>query len=370
MKTMTKAVEEYYVPWIKPLKMYVSGHIDLAWRQPSLHRMMSNENPYAPSPQVLDAIMKYAKVANRYPDQGLILRGKIAEMNGLAGPEQVVLGNGSSEIYDMIFRTFLQPGEEVIQHTPCFGIYKLRCDVLGGSLVSVPMIYTDRRLEFDPEGILKAITPKTKIIVVANPNNPTGNFMDPAAFVRIAETGIPFCVDEAYIDYAGMRMSQVGLTGTYRNVIITRTFSKAYGLAGLRFGYLLADRDVAMQIAATLLPWNVGTIVMWAALAALEDQEGLAERVKFTNEQVAYIERALGDIPGLVVFPSQANYILFDAGPAGKKGKEILEFALSRGLILRGESPKYGSDGWFRVTIGTKEENEMFVKVMREFFSV
>jgi len=370
MKTMTKQVEEYFVPWIKPLKMYVSSHIDLAWRQPSLHRMMSNENPLAPSPKVLEAILQYGKMANRYPDQGLILRGKIAEMNGLTGPEQVVLGNGSSEVYDMIFRTFLQPGEEVIQHTPCFGIYKLRCEVLGGKLVSIPMVYRDRLLHYDPDAILAAVTPKTKIIVVANPNNPTGNFMDPAAFVRIAETGIPFCIDEAYIDYAGMRMSQVGLLKTYRNAIITRTFSKAYGLAGLRFGYLLADRDVAMQIAATLLPWNVGTIVMWAALAALEDQEGLAERVKFTNEQAAYIEKGLAGIPGLVVFPTQANYILFDAGPAGKKGKDILDFALTRGLILRGESPKYGSDGWFRVTIGTKEENEMFVKVIREFFSV
>lgn len=371
MKTgmMTKAVEEYFVPWIKPLKMYVSSHIDLAWREPSLHRMMSNENPLPPSPKVLEAIMKYGAMANRYPDQGLTVRSKIAEINGLDGPEQVVLGNGSSEVFDMIFRTFLQPGEEVIQHTPCFGIYKLRCDVLGGTLVSVPMRYQDRRLEYDPDAILKAVTPKTKIIVIANPNNPTGNFMDPAAFVRIAETGIPFVIDEAYIEYAGLKKSQVSLTKTYRNVIISRTLSKAYGLAGLRFGYLMADREVAMRIAATLLPWNVGTIVMWAALAALEDTEGLAERVKFTNEQVAFIEDRLRHVPGLVVFPSQANYILFDAGPAGKKGKDIIEFAQGKGIILRGESPKYGSDGWFRVTIGTREENELFVNVIREFLS-
>ena len=368
--TMTKAVEEYFVPWIKPLKMYVSPHIDLAWRDPSLHRMMSNENPLPPSSKVLDAIKEYAAMAHRYPDQGLTVRGKIAELNGLDGPEQVVLGNGSSEVFDMIFRTLLQPGEEVIQHTPCFGIYKLRCDVLGGKLVSVPMLYKDRRLRFDPEGILNAVTPKTKIIVIANPNNPTGNFMDPGDFIRIAETGIPFVVDEAYIEYAGLQKSQVPLTKTYRNVIISRTLSKAYGLAGLRFGYLLADREVAMRIAATLLPWNVGTIIMWAALAALEDREGLGERVKFTNEQAAYIEKALADVPGLVVFPTQANYILFDAGPAGKKGTDIIEFAQRRGIILRGESPKYGSEGWFRVTIGTREENESFVKVIREFFAL
>ena len=366
---MTKPIEEYFAPWIKPLKMYVSSHIDLAWRDPSLHRMMSNENPLSPSPKVLEAIMKYGAMANRYPDQGTVVRTKIAAMNGLAGPENVVIGNGSSEVFDMTFRSFLQPGEQVIQHTPCFAIYQLRCDVLGGKLVSVPMIYKDKRLLFDPDGILKAITPKTKIIAIANPNNPSGNFMDTKDFVRIAETGIPLVVDEAYVEYSGLGKSQVQLTKKYKNVMITRTLSKAYGLAGMRFGYLLADRDVAMQIASTLLPWNVGTIPMWAALAALDDQAGLAERVKFNNEQIAYIEEMCSNIPGLVVFPSKANYILFDGGPAGKKGKDMVAFAQSKKLIIRPESPKYGSEGWFRITIGSAEENKMLVEVIREFFS-
>lgn len=135
-----KRVEDYFVPWLRGQKMYVSPHIELAWREPSLRRMMSNENPFPPSEKVLEAIYKYGKLANRYPDQGLAVRSKIAEINGLDGPENVMIGNGSSEIYDMIFRSFLQPGEEVIQHTPCFGIYKLRCAALGGKLVSVPMI--------------------------------------------------------------------------------------------------------------------------------------------------------------------------------------------------------------------------------------
>ena len=317
----------------------------------------------------MEAIMNYGAMSNRYPDQGLLLRGKIAAMNGLEGPEHVVLANGSSEAFDMIYRTFLKPGDESIQHTPCFGIYQLRTEVLGGKLVSVPMIYKDKQMRFDADGVLKAITDKTKVIAIANPNNPTGNFMDAKDFVRIAETGVPFVVDEAYIEYAGLGKSQVALTKKYKNVIITRTFSKAYGLAGLRFGYLMADKEVALKIAATLLPWNVGTIVMWAALAALEDQEGLAERVKFNNEQVAYIEEMMGSIPGLVVFPSQANYILFDAGPTGKHGKDIIEYAQKKGIILRAESPKHGSDGWFRVTIGTKEENKLFVETMREFFA-
>ncbi len=364
-----KNFEEYYVPWVKGIPMYISGHIELAWRQPELHRMMSNENPNPPSDKVLDAIIKYGKMANRYPDQGLIVRGKIAEINGLDGPENVMLGNGSSEVFDNIFRCFLEVGDEVIQHTPCFGIYKLRGTILGGKLVSVPMIYKDKKMLFDADGILKAITDKTKIIVVANPNNPTGNFMDAADFVRIAETGIPFIVDEAYVEYAGLGMSQVGLIKKYKNVLITRTLSKAYGLAGLRFGYGLAHKDVIGQISAALLPWNVGTIPMWAALASLEDTEALAQRVKFNNQEVDFIEESLSDIPGLVIFHSHANYILFDCGGTGKRGKDVVSYAQDQGLIFRPETEKYGSDGWFRITIGSHDENQMAVKVVRDFLT-
>jgi len=364
-----KSIDEYYVPWVKGTPMYISGHIELAWRQPELHRMMSNENPHPPSKKVLEAIEKYGKMSNRYPDQGLVVRGKIAAINGLEGPDNVMLGNGSSEVFDNIFRSFLAPGEEVIQHTPCFGIYKLRCNILGGKLVSVPMLYKDKQLLYDPDSILKAVTDKTKIIVIANPNNPTGNFMEAEAFVRIAETGIPFIVDEAYIEYAGLGMSQVGLTKKYKNVLITRTLSKAYGLAGMRFGYALGDKDVIGQISGALLPWNVGTIPMWAALAALEDTEALEQRVKFNNSEVDFIQEALSDIPGLVIFRSKANYILFDAGGTGKRGKDMVAYAEQKGLILRPDSDKFGSAGWFRVTIGSKEENRMVVDVIREFLT-
>jgi histidinol-phosphate aminotransferase len=269
-----KPMEDYFVPWLKGQKMYISSHIELAWRDPNLHRLMSNENPNPPSPHVIEAIEKYARLGNRYPDQGLVVRSKIADINGLPGPENVVLGNGSSEIYDLIWRSLVAPGEEVIQQTPCFGIYKLRCAAVGGKLVSVPMQLRDRQLRFDPDAILRAITPHTKVIVIANPNNPTGNFMEPEGFVKIAETGVPFVVDEAYVEYAGLGKSQVGLVKKYKNIIITRTLSKAYGLAGLRFGYLLADPDVAGPISAMLIPWNVGTVIMWAGLAALEDEQG------------------------------------------------------------------------------------------------
>jgi histidinol-phosphate aminotransferase len=362
-----KPMEEYYVPWLKGQKMYISGHIELAWREPSLHRMMSNENPNPPSARVLQAIEKYARMAHRYPDQGLVVRGKIAEVNGLAGPENVMLGNGSSEVYDMIWRSLVAPGEEVIQHTPCFGIYKLRCAAVGGKLVSVPMRYTAKELLYDPDAILAAVTPKTKVIVIANPNNPTGNFMPAEGFRKIAETGIPFVVDEAYVEFAGLGQSQVALTKEFPNVIVTRTLSKAYGLAGLRFGYLLADPAVVATVSAMLIPWNLGTIAMWAGLAALEDTAGLKERVQFNNREIMFIEESLSEVPGLNVYHSSGNYILFDAAGAGKKGKDMVDFALKRGLIFRPQSDMYDHDGWFRITIGSEEENRLAIAAIRDF---
>ena len=363
-----KNIKEYYVPWIKGQKPYVSEYCERAWQDMSLHRMMHNETPLPPSQKVLEAINKYANLANRYPDSGMVVRQKIADINGLDGPENVLIGNGSCEVVDMIFRCLLLPGEEVIQHTPCFGIYKLRCNVLGGKLVSIPMLYRDQ-LEYDPDGIINAVTDNTKVIVIANPNNPTGNFMDEEDFVRIAETSVPFLIDEAYVEFAGLEKSMVKLIKQYQNVMILRTLSKAYGLAGLRFGYMLGDKDVVGQISASLLPWNVGTITMWAALACLEDTDALQERRDFVNSEVQFIEESLKDIPGLTIFHSHANYILFDGGKAGKKGKDMVAFALKKGILFNVQSPMYDSDGFFRITPGTKKENRMAVKAVKEFFS-
>ncbi len=364
-----KKIEDYFVPWLKGVPMYISSHIELAWKDKSLKRLMSNENPNPPSKKVQKALTEYAAVANRYMDQGLLVRGKIAQLNGLTGPENVLVGNGSSEVFDMIFRSFLQVGDEVIQHTPCFGIYKLRCVVCGGKLVSVPMRYENKKIEFDAKAVLAAITPKTKIIVIANPNNPTGNFMDPKDFLAIAETGVPFIVDEAYVEYAGLGKSQVALTKKYQNVMITRTMSKAYGLAGMRFGYLLAAKPVVDQIAATLIPWNVSTLAMWGALAGFEDEAALKQRVEFNNQQLEYYEKELGKIPGLNILKSYGNYILFDAKECGKKGKDMVAYAQEKGVILRPQADMYGSDGWFRISIGSAEENKLTVKLIREFLT-
>jgi len=349
--------------------MYISPHIELAWKNPQLHRLMSNESPYSPSKTVKEAIRKYSELGNCYPDQGLVVRSKLAEINGLNGPENVLIGNGSSEVFDTIFRSLIQPGEEIIQHTPCFGIYKQRGDVVGAKMVSVPMIYEDHRFIFDVDAVLAAITAQTKLIIIANPNNPSGNFMAKENFIRVAETGVPFIIDEAYVEFAGLQKSRLDMVKNYQNVLITRTLSKAYGLGGMRFGYALGNEDFIAQLSAALLPWNVGTIPMWAALAALKDVDELNRRVEFNNSEVAYIEAALNDIPGLVIFHSHGNFILFDGTDTGKAGGDMVAFALQKGFILRSQPHLYGRDGWFRLTIGSKEENRELIKVIREFFT-
>jgi histidinol-phosphate aminotransferase len=364
-----KNMSEYFVPWVKGVPMYVSSHIELAWRQPELHRMMSNENPNSPSKKVLEAVEKYGKLANRYPDQGQVVRCKIAEINGLLGPENVLLGNGSSEVLDNIFRCLLEPGDEVIQQTPCFGIYRLRCNILGGKPVSIPMIYQDKKLLFDPEAIIAAINPKTKVVVISNPNNPTGNFMDRQGIVRIAETGVPFIVDEAYVEYVGLGRSMVDLTKKHKNLLIIRTLSKAYGLAGLRFGYALGHKEVISQISATLLPWNLSTVAMWVGLASLEDTDALRLRVELNHRELKRYEDSLKDVKGLDIYHSDSNYILFDATDAGITGKGMLDYALDHGLIFRAQAPMYGRDGWFRISIGSEEENMMAIKLIREFMT-
>src|SRR6266498_1945311 len=191
-----KNINEYYVPWVKGIPMYVSDHIEKAWRDPSLHRMMSNENPLPPSEKVLEAIFKYAKMANRYPDQGLVVRSKIAEINNVDGPGNVMIGNGSSEVFDNIFRMFIEPGDEVIQHTPCFAIYSLRGTLLGAKMVSVPMVYKDHLMYFDPDAILKAINDNTQRHERANPNRRTHDLIGTEHFGRIGVALVPVVIDE------------------------------------------------------------------------------------------------------------------------------------------------------------------------------
>jgi len=359
-------VKKLMVPWLEGLKPYFSPHIEKAWEDKNLIRMMSNEGPFPPQKAVLDALIEGSKSANRYPNSLANIKRKIGEINFGLGPEWVILGNGSTEILDMIFRAFMQPSDELIQSLPCYGIYIKRADIIGAKTVS--LIAKDN-WEYDIDAIEKAITPETKIIVLANPNNPTGNLIDDSIYERLAQKDVIVICDEAYIEYSGLENSKIPIMKKYPNVIISRTLSKAYGLAGMRFGYALGHPETIEIISRTIMSWNISIMSAFGAYAALNDQEGLKEKIRLTNEGRDYIEDELSKVDGLTVYHTNGNYILIDASPTGAKSNEIVDAVMKNyGIIIRNQNPFKGREGLFRITIGSKEQNEACVKAVKDFF--
>jgi len=359
-------VKKLMNPWLDGLKPYFSPHIEKAWQEPDLIRMMSNEGPFPPQKKVLDALIEGSKIANRYPDSLTNIKEKIAELNGLDGPDWVVLGNGSTEVLDMTFRAFMQPGDELIQSLPCYGIYIQRANVMGIKTIS---ILAKDNWEYDIDAIENAITPKTKLIILAHPNNPTGNLIEDSVYERLAKHDVIVIVDEAYIEYSGLKNSKLHLIKKYPNMIISRTLSKAYGLAGMRFGYLLGQPEIIDIISRIILSWNISIMAAFGAYAALNDQEGMEEKAKLTNEGRDYIESELSTIEGLTVYHTNGNYILIDATPTGATSEQIVDYIMNNHkIILRKQNPFKGREGLFRITIGTKEENEKCVAAVKDFF--
>lgn len=364
-----KSLDRWVAPWLSGKSAYLSPHIDRAWGDPSLARMMSNEHPLPPAESVMDAIAQYGAIGNRYPDAGAVVRSRIAEINSLDGPDCVLLGNGSNEVLEMAIRTFVTPGDELIQQPPCYFLYALRVEAAGGQTVNVPITMQDGEFTYDYDGVLKAITPRTKIIVFGHPNNPTGNYADDTRFLEIVETGRPVIVDEAYVEFSGLSKSKARYVSQHPNVMVTRTLSKAYGLAGVRFGYALAHPDTIRQMSALLLPWNVGTIPMWAGLAALEDRKAFEERVEYIRREREHFVSSLSDVVGLKIHACQSNFMLFDAGGTGRTGKEIVAHADRQGVIIRAHPEMHGSNGWFRLTISSREENQRLIDILKGYLT-
>jgi histidinol-phosphate aminotransferase len=360
-------VKKLMVPWLEGLTPYFSPHLEKAWEDRSLLRMMSNEGPFKPEEPVLNALIEGSKIANRYPDSLMHIRKRIGEINFGLGPEWVILGNGSTEVLDMIYRAFMQPGEELIQSTPCYGIYIQRANILGAKTIS---ILAKDNWEYDMDAIEAAITPKTKIIILANPNNPTGNLIDDSVYERLVKHNIIVICDEAYIEYSGLENSKIPLMKKYPNLLIARTLSKAYGLAGMRFGYAIGNPETIEIISRTIMSWNISIMAAFGAYAALNDQEGVHKKIRLTNEGRDYIEGEIAKIDGVEVYHTYGNYILFDASSTGALTEEIVDYVMEKhGILIRKVSPFKGRKGLFRITIGTKEENEKCVAAVKDFFA-
>ena len=324
----------------------------------SVIKLASNESPLGPSPKAREAIRVAIKELSLYPEgSGIRLREAIAKQWRIK-PESVILGNGSNEIIELILHAFLNEGEEVITCKPSFLVYPLSVKVCNGKLVEVPLNY----YTFDLDAIAKRITPRTKIIFICNPNNPTGTIVDKEAvdrFMRELPHNVIVVFDEAYVEFANTK--RFPRTIKYiKNSVILRTFSKIYGLAGLRIGYGIASSEIIELLHKVRQPFNVNSLAQVAALAALDDETYRHHMISMVSEGKRYFYKEFYKL-GLFYVPSEANFVLVKVGDSN----EVFQRLLRKGIIVR-LMAEYELPEFIRVTVGTPYQNRKFIKTLRE----
>jgi len=322
-------------------------------------KLASNENPLGPSPMALAAMHNALERAHFYPDGGgWALRSAIADKLGLAR-ENVVLGNGSNEIIEFIGHAFLRPSDEVVTARHAFAVYTLMAQLFGAKTVEVP----DPNYTHDLPAMLAAITPRTRQIFVANPNNPTGTIVEQDAIDRFMAEVPPHVLvifDEAYYEFLDNPPDTLKFVRAGRNVLILRTFSKIQGLANLRIGYGLAPKEIADVLQKTRQPFNANGIAQAGALAGLLDEEHMRNTREVTHEGRTYLQSEFAAM-GLEFVPSAANFVLVKVGD----GDAVFQYLLKRGLIVRAMR-SYKLPDWIRVSVGTMEQNRRFIAELRK----
>lgn len=320
-------------------------------------KLASNENPLGASPRAVAAAARALAQAELYPDGGCVaLRSKLADRLGLE-PAQVVVGNGSNELLELLGHVFLRPGDEVVMGAPAFIVYKLVALLFGARPVEVPLV----EHRHDLAALARAVTPRTKLVFLPSPNNPTGTANtaeEIAAFVRALPEHVIFVFDEAYAEYLDNPPDLRPLIAEGRKVVCLRTFSKIYGLAALRVGYGYASVELAALLQRVRQPFNVNAIGQAAALAALDDEEFVAQTRAANTSGMRFLETAL-TMRGLAWVPSEANFLLVKVGD----GSQVFAALQQRGVIVRPVKP-YGMPEWIRVTVGTASQNQRFLDAL------
>lgn len=367
---MKDFVKDNARPEIFTIKPYIPGKpIDEVKRELGLEdiiKLASNENPLGPSPRAVDAIAKALPELCLYPDSNCYcLKHKIAEVTGL-NPDNVVIGNGSDEVIKLVTEAFLNKGEEIIFADPSFSEYEFTARILGGECIAVPL--TD--FTHDLEAILKAITGKTKIIYICNPNNPTGTIVTGEqidTFMQMVPDDVMVIFDEAYNEFVESEdyVSGIKYVKQGKNVMVLRTFSKIYGLAALRVGYGLTVPAIAAAVERVREPFNVNSPAQVGAVAALDDNNHVARSRKVNSEGKKYLYKAFSEL-GLHYVPTEANFIFVDTG---RYCQEIFGKLLTQGVIVR-NGDVFGYNTFIRVTVGTQEQNERFIKSLRKILEV
>lgn len=313
-------------------------------------KLASNENPLGPSPKAKQAMIAEVEKAHLYPDGGgYRLRSALAEKHGVAF-ENIVLGNGSNEIIELLCHSFLKPGAALIAAEHAFVVYKLMATLFGADYIEVP----DPGFVHDLDAMLEAITPETRLVFIANPNNPTGTLVGQEEIDRFMD-GLPDHVvavfDEAYHEFLEDAPDVMRYVREEKNVCVMRTFSKAQGLSALRIGYGITSTEVAGMLNRSRQPFNANAIAQAGALAAIQDQDHIDATVKNNAEGVRFFEDAFKE-RGWEFVPSHANFVLVNVGD----GDQVFQDLLKKGIIVRAMRG-YKLPEWVRISVGTADQN-------------
>lgn len=356
---------------IKDLKPYVPGRsieeIKEAYGLTEIHKLASNENPLGASPKAIEAMQKTFSFVHRYPDIGATkLRNKIAEKFDV-NIENVAVGNGSEGIMGVIMRAFLMEGDEMITSEATFIGFQVLARGRANKCIYVQM--SRETYKFDLDAILKEINDKTKLIYLCNPNNPTGTVFTKTEFdefIKHVPDSVLVLLDEAYYEYACHQPDYPdSMHYRYDNVLTLRTFSKAYGIAGIRVGYAFGHKDLIETIMKVKLPFEPGNVAQEGAVAALGDDEFLTKTQELNKAGYEYLTDEFTKL-GLKWIPSYSNFILIDLGSEDEVTR-VNEELLKQGVIIRPLKP-FGLGNCIRVTIGIREENEFLIDALKKVF--
>jgi histidinol-phosphate aminotransferase len=351
---------------VKAGKIYDLGHFHMAWENPDIRRLMGNEALYPPTQKVMDAVKAMADKLNYYPEDittNLKLRQKIADYVGLEnGADWVTVGNGSMEIIDMLPMTFIDEGDEVLLPTPEYSPYTRRPLLFGAKLIT---IRPGKDFSYTLSSFTDKITEKTKMIILSRPNAPTGYMVTRDLVAGLCATGCIVVVDEAYVEYS--QQSLVDMLPEHKNLIISRTFSKALGLGGIRLGFILAHPEIIEYINRIRTPLNVNVLTQAAAMAALDDIDTINANIEQTIKTRDYFYRAITGMPGFKALRSHGNSVLVNCDETGKPSSFFCEKLFEAGFLVRNYTDAFGLEGgqYFRVTIGTREDMTQVFEILK-----
>jgi len=327
-----------------------------------LVKLASNETPFSPHPQVLEAVEAQLRTLNRYPDPAKsVLRGRLSERTGV-DPGRIAIGNGSCELLLAGAEAMLEPGAEVVYAWPSFSIYPHLAAMTGARAIEVPLTESQ---EHDLDAMASEVTAATRVLIVCNPNNPTATALPPSAidaFLFAIPRSVAVILDEAYIEFDTLQDpdESLDLLGKHPNLLLLRTFSKIYGLCGLRVGYALGSEAFRLAVDRVRQPFSVNALALAAATEALNHQDELERRVEQTAIERLHLESELEE-RGFETTDSQANFSWVSLGDRDET--EIVDGLAKQGVIVRAGNA-LGQEGWMRVTYGIRQENERFLAAL------